>query len=196
MAVEDDRTPSPAQPAAEGRVVVVPPGGSKSAFDVLFEEHSPYVMKLLLARKDMAPASAEDLRLLVFETLNELMESGECPEDPRALLARIADNKVRTHKQKKKLPVDRSSDPREMASREANPEEALDIAQRRRMLAVHLEKMPPDAAELIQFLDIIGMSHEQVAEIRKIPLNTVASQHARAVAKLRRLVQAAERRGR
>ena len=49
--------------------------------------------------------------------------------------------------------------------------------------------MAPEAAELIRYVNIYGMTVPDVAQIRKVPVNTATSQHARAVEKLKALAR-------
>ena len=191
MAPDDEttRTTHPAPEVPPPRVVVVPPGGDTTRLGAVYEKHDAYVMKLLLARKDIPPESKKDICQLVLEAFTRLDHEEKLAPDARETLRRITRNEVRKYKRRWRPRVEDGRDPAEMASREADPEGAAAAAERRRLLEVYLQRMPPEAAELIRYVNIYGMSVPEVAAIRKVPVNTATSQHARAVEKLKALAR-------
>ncbi len=77
--------------------------------------------------------------------------------------------------------------PREIASAEPDPQAVLRNAERRRKIDAEIASLPPDFRELISLRHFAGLSYEEIAEAKKMPLGTVKNKlfRARAVLKER-----------
>lgn len=64
------------------------------------------------------------------------------------------------------------------------PEEAFDIAQRRRLVLAALDGLPPEQRTMIELAFFEGLSHSEIARQMKTPLGTVKSRIRAAIGKL------------
>lgn len=82
---------------------------------------------------------------------------------------------------------------RQSAAGGDDPERIAEIAERREKLARYLTCLPPQEAEAVRCIDLLGLTIEEAAEALARPRATVAKQHQRAREKLEELVRASER---
>ena len=75
--------------------------------------------------------------------------------------------------------------PREIASADLDPQAVLRNAERRRKIAVEIASLPPDFRELISLRHFAGLSYEEIAETKRMPLGTVKNKLFRARAVLK-----------
>jgi RNA polymerase sigma factor (sigma-70 family) len=158
----------------------------------LYDEHEPFVYGLLCAlrTRDIAPESANDMVLEVFETLDHEIHGGP-PEDARALLARIAKNAILNRRRvgrRREARLDREASGDEVPASQPGAEERVHLADCERIVEEILARMPEAAAELIRLIDIQLMSHEEVAAIVNRKVDTVTKQHSRAKALFAKLL--------
>lgn len=81
--------------------------------------------------------------------------------------------------------ADADEPPREVASADLDPQAVLRNAERRRKIAVEIAALPPDFRELISLRHFAGLSYEEIAETKKMPLGTVKNKLFRARAVLK-----------
>ena len=140
----DDETTSTTHPAPEGshrpgwsssRPAGTRPGSARST-----EAHA-YVMKLLIARKDIPPESMEDVSSSCSSVHQDDHEAKVRVETRGRLLTTITRDEISTYNRGGGRGSSDGRDPMEMASREAGPEGAM---QRRR--AQEAARGPPRQA--------------------------------------------------
>ena len=154
--------------------------GSRPAFTTLFERYRQPVWGFFRRRvKD--PASAEDLTQGVFTALLEAAPRYEPRAGFRSYLFGIAFNVLQSER-------------RRVASRGAVPLEQ-DVpgpagATREDQLWVRaaLERLDPDDREVVMLREYEGLSYQEIADVRGLPLNTVRTRLFRARLALRTLL--------
>lgn len=77
--------------------------------------------------------------------------------------------------------------PREYASSEPDPQAVLRNTERREKIATEIAMLPPEFRDLIALRHFSGLSYEEIAAVKKMPLGTVKNKlfRARAVLKER-----------
>lgn len=160
----------------------------------LEKEHGAFILATLLARRDVLPASAPDLRQRVLLILCKHIEQHKkAPDQVRGFLFGVIRNEVCNHKQRWTLDIAPGADVEEKASSSRGPEGRADFAERSAKLERHLASLPVEEAEVMRCIGLLGMTIAETAEAVRRSLTTVARQRDRARAKLEELVRASER---
>lgn len=81
--------------------------------------------------------------------------------------------------------VEEEAPAREFASRDLDPLATLRNTERRRMISREISALPPDFRDLIALRHFAGLSYEEIAETKNMPLGTVKNKLFRARAVLK-----------
>jgi RNA polymerase sigma-70 factor (ECF subfamily) len=185
--------PEPEPPPPAQKVLIVPEGQDLRAYmRSVYKEHGPFVLDTLLQRWKLQPASAEDMRQTVMVILLEQAEK-EKPENLRGFLQGIMWNEVlrRARKRRRQLFVlDGDAD---TFSPLMDPERAAALAEHREKVRRYIGCLPEVEAEVVQLIDLMGLTLNEAAEALDRPRGTVSTQHIRARKALRDLARASAR---
>ena len=158
-------------------------GRREQDFDVLVAAHRQMVLRTayrLLGRLEDAQDAAQEVFLKLFR--NQASVNG----DPKAWLYRVTVNVCNDHYRRRKPAVElgqRRADPA------PDPERALTLKERQRLILEGLEILPDRERACIVLRDIEGLSTARVAEILDIEEGTVRGQIHSARVKLARYVR-------
>jgi RNA polymerase sigma-70 factor, ECF subfamily len=185
--------PPPEPPAAASPAAAEAQSPVESVdFAAIYNEHYPFVLGLMARRKDIVPASAEELAQSTFTRLSQQIEEEGPPRNVKAMLVTILGHKICNHGRHVRPDVDPGAevDAQERPEGEPDPEECADFAERRRILDEQLEGMKGQEADVLRCTELFGLSCAETAKLLEIPLGTVASVHQRAMAKLQAGIRA------
>jgi RNA polymerase sigma factor (sigma-70 family) len=192
---QEEREPVPA-PVPVQRAVIRPPqepGWERQAFfRRLDAEYGEFILKLLLARRDVLPESANDLRQGALEVLFKEADDHGLPRDVECYLGGVLRNLVRNHKRKWSPDIDRGADGRDVACAASGPEAEAEQAERWSRLMRHMSTLSKEEAEAVQCVDVLGMTLAEAGkELGRHP-SSVAQQVKRAREKLEDLARASD----
>jgi RNA polymerase sigma factor (sigma-70 family) len=107
------------------------------------------------------------------------------------MLATITGRLICNHlRQRERRPrIAAEVEPDELPASQPDVEQGVRRAERKRLVEVILAKLPREAAMLIRCIDLGELTHEDVAKALERPLKTVKTQHHRARARFRDLVE-------
>jgi RNA polymerase sigma factor (sigma-70 family) len=194
-APEPKRAPDPwdHRPA----VVIVPPPRperDREAFlRSLCAQHGDFIRRTLLRRGDITAESTKDIQQRVLLVVDaHVQEHGE-PENIRGFLTGVIRNEVRRHKRRWRPDVDPGADAEAAFETTPSPETQARRGEQREKLARYLACLAPEEAEVVQAIDILGLTVDATAELLGRPRGTVSTQLTRARQKLLDLAAASER---
>jgi RNA polymerase sigma factor (sigma-70 family) len=170
-----------------------PPLSPRSRCDAIYRECGSFVWSLLARRGDIQPASREDLHQLVHLALLTFLQSGEPIRNVKGKLVFLLRNELTTRRRLWKEPIDDGASAEDVGSDDLGPERILELVDRWRRLGEHMERLDPDERDLIEHVDMEGKSFADLAREREMPVTTLKSRHARALAKLARMAEEDER---
>jgi RNA polymerase sigma factor (sigma-70 family) len=185
--------PPPAAPLARlsRPGVLAGPGGIWRVFNALYKEFVPFVRRLLIRRRDIVPASVDELVERVFTTLSQVMKKQKEPiRKPAALIVTITGHEVANHKRIKRLPVQVDVELHTIPGPEQDPEGTAEIHERLRTLDAHFKVMKREDMELILCVDVYELTYAETAQALNLPPSTVAKHYHRARAILDELIRA------
>jgi RNA polymerase sigma factor (sigma-70 family) len=199
---EPESDPMPQAVPQEQRVVVRPPAQPGRARAAFFREldrvYRPFLLKLLLARRDVLPASAEDVSQAAMEIFFNEADADGLPPNVERFLGGVLRNLVRNRIRNRKWApdVDRDAVAEDVPWAAPDPAEEADQEQRWSRLFRHLATLSEDSieeAEAVQCIEILGMTDEEAAAELGRPKTTVQRQAARGSAKLKHLALVSDR---
>jgi RNA polymerase sigma-70 factor, ECF subfamily len=164
-------------------------GGEHSGrvpFEELVAGHERMVLRTafrLLGRLEDAQDAAQDVFLRLFRNRSRI------EGDPRAWLYRVTVNVCRD-RQRRNRPT--AELPAAMEDRRADPERALAMEERKRLLMAGLQTLPERERAAVVLRDIEGLSTAEAAAILEVEEATVRSQISTARVKLAKYVRKAE----
>ena len=157
-------------------------GGDRTRFEQLFERYRQPIWGFF-RRRVQDPAVAEDLAQNVFAALLEAAPRYHARSAFRSYLFGIAFNVLQAERRKQ------SSRTGEPLDDELSDPHAPD-ADRTLWVRAALAQLDVDDRELVMLREYEGLSYQEIAEVRQLPLNTVRSQLFRARMALRALLVA------
>jgi RNA polymerase sigma-70 factor, ECF subfamily len=150
------------------------------------EAHQPMVLRVafrLLGRVEDAQDAAQEVFLRLFRNLDRI------GADPKAWLYRVTVNVCNDHHRRRKAVVEIDSRPHSTADPAPDPERALALEERKRLVTEGLEKLPGRERAAVVLRDIEGLSTAEVAGILGVEQATVRSQVFSARLKLAKYVR-------
>lgn len=168
--------------------------GEEELFGQLLSRYQGRVVSHLsrvIGSRDEAQDLAQEVFLKVFQALSRYK-----PEFKFSTwIFRIASNAGIDFLRKRRLKTvsldapgpgaDPGGPGREAASPDLDPQGVLRNAERRRKIDAEIAALPPDFRELISLRHFAGLSYEEIAEAKRIPLGTVKNKLFRARAVLK-----------
>ena len=153
-------------------------------------EHYQELVRSRLRRSDVEPAVAEEIHQEVFLTMNRLfLQDGlRLPDNLGGMLATITENLICNHLRR----YERRLELADEVELDEVPASRLDLeqrAERKEIVEIVLTKLPREAAMLILCIDFGQQTQAEVATALERPLKTVKTQHLRARAKFRDLLE-------
>jgi RNA polymerase sigma-70 factor (ECF subfamily) len=156
-------------------------------FDELLAAHGSALGRLA-ASYTRSAAEREDLvqeiALAIWGALPGFR--GECSE--RTFLFRIAHNRALAHVARRRLPVAESDTLPEVEDATPDPEKALSIDQRGRLLMAAIQRLPVTHAQVVT-LTLEGMTYQEIADVLGITETNVGARLTRGREMLRRLLR-------
>jgi RNA polymerase sigma factor (sigma-70 family) len=184
------------------RAIVLPesqPAEDRDAFvRSLTKEHSDFVLEVLRRRRDLQPASAEDVQqrvLVIFD--RHLAKQAEAermiPEQVERFLRGVIKKEVGNYTRGRSRGLPGGADADVVISPALDPERAAALAEHRAKIARYLDQLSRTEAAVVRYIDLEGMMLKEAAERLGLPPGTVSTTHIRARKKLRELAIASRR---
>ncbi len=171
--------------------------GEKKAFEVIVRKYQQPLFNYI-GRMVGEKETALDLTQEVFVRAFSSLRSYEPRFKFSTWLYRIASHLVIDHWRKKKLPtyslsgsLDEEADDRMLNLPDHGPSVArrFEMAELRAKIEEALERLPPLFRELFIWRHMNGLSYDEIAEIKKMPIGTVKNRVFEAKERLRRLLE-------
>jgi RNA polymerase sigma-70 factor (ECF subfamily) len=156
---------------------------TQPSFDDLVALHQQKVLRTayrLLGRLEDAQDAAQEVFLRLLKNLHKI------DGDPQAWLYRVTVNVCNDHHRRKPLVMGFDEDFRDSTP---NPERALEIEERKRLLVDGLQMLPERERAAVVLRDIEGLSTREVAAILNVEEVTIRSQISMARVKLAKYVR-------
>jgi DNA-directed RNA polymerase specialized sigma24 family protein len=188
------------QPSGQPRVVIRPPAEPGRARQAFFRElvakYEGFILKLLLARRDVLAESAKDLSQGALEVLFNEAEANGLPPEVERFLGGVVRNLVRNRKRKWAPDIAQGAAADDVPWAAPDPAEEAEQAESWcrlfRYLAT-LSKESVEEAEAVQCVEVLGMTLAETAQELGRPLSSVAAQAKRGSEKLKELARASDR---
>ncbi len=169
--------------------------GEKNAFEALVCQYERPLMNYI-GRMVQDRELALDFTQEVFLRAYASLHSFEPQYKFSTWLFRIASNLVIDHWRKKKIPALSLSEPLEdsnlnldVPDERPSPLRQFEVAELGRRIEKALEKLPGALRELFVWRHINGLSYEEMAEIKGLPVGTVKNRVYQAKEAIRRLLE-------
>ncbi|MFO0757511.1 MAG: sigma-70 family RNA polymerase sigma factor [Byssovorax sp.] len=189
---------APPAPLSRTRVVIRPPATSPPTTDRLLDdlcrEHGERVLALLLGRGDLLPESTKDLAQETLLALCIQIRDKSMPDNVQAFLAGVVKNQARMHKRDFRPPIHPGADAEAHAASAPDPEARAEEAELRGKLDRYAEELTQEEAKVVRHFFALGLSVSETARVLGVPRGTVATQLARARAKLEEQAEESDRR--
>ncbi|MFO0759542.1 MAG: sigma factor-like helix-turn-helix DNA-binding protein [Byssovorax sp.] len=189
---------APPVPVARTRVVIRPPSTPADAaartLDDLCREHGEFLQDLLARRKELKPESRKDLAQLALMVLCKQVAENGIPENPRGFLTGVVKKVVQNHKRIFRPQVEHDADAEAVAFAALDPEELAAEAELRRKLDRYTARLSDDEADVLRLVCALGFTVGEAATAFERSRGTVATQLARARAKLEAQAEESNRR--
>ena len=156
-------------------------GGARAPFEQLFERYRQPIWGFF-RRRVPDPAVAEDLAQNVFAALLEAAPRYQARGAFRSYLFGIAFNVLQAERRKQSS--------RTGVLLDDMPDQGAPDADRTLWVRAALAQLDVDDRELVMLREYEGLSYQEIAEVRQLPLNTVRSRLFRARMALRTLLVA------
>ena len=161
-------------------------GGSGQTFEGLVAAHERMVLRVayrLLGRLEDAQDAAQEVFLRLFRNLDRI------GADPKSWLYRVTVNVCNDHHRRRKAVLELDSRPHSAADPAPDPERAMALEERKRLVTEALETLPERERASVVLRDIEGLSTAEVAGILGVEEVTVRSQVFSARLKLAKYVR-------
>jgi len=170
--------------------------GETQAFELLVRKYQQPIMNYIgrmVRDREMALDFTQDVFVRAYASLR----SFEPKYKFTTWLFRIASNLVIDHWRKKKIPALSFSEPAEegggpaldVPDNEASVARKFELAELRRRIEKALERLPVSQRELFVWRHVNGLTYEEMAEIKNLPLGTVKNRVYQAKETIRRLLE-------
>lgn len=158
--------------------------GNGKAFPALVKRYQDRIYRFIL-RLIRSPDEASDLTQDTFLRAYQGLARWRPDASFKTWLFRIARNAAFDHLRRvKRVEFVALEDDMEIPDPAAGPEAVLETAQRVRILAAALGRLPQDHREILLLREIEDMSYEEIADVLGLNTGTVKSRIARARAAL------------
>lgn len=184
------RRPLPRPRSAPAVAPIQGPDRLGTSIEEIYALYQQFVWSKL-RRPDVEPGVAEEIHQEVFLTMDKLIHKNGLPDSVASMLATITGNLICNHLRRggRSPQFADGVEVDELPASQPDVEQRVRRAERKRLVEVILAKLPRDAAMLIRWIDLGELTQEEVAGILERPLKTVKTQHLRARARFRDLVE-------
>ncbi|MDH7511400.1 MAG: sigma-70 family RNA polymerase sigma factor [Clostridiales bacterium] len=170
--------------------------GETKAFEILVRKYQQSIMNYI-GRMVRERETAIDFTQDVFVRAYSSLRSFDPTHKFTTWLFRIASNLVIDHWRKKKIqalslsePADEDRGPAlDIPDNEPSVARKFELAELRRRIEKALERLPTSQRELFIWRHVNGLSYEEMAEIKSLPLGTVKNRVYQAKETIRRLLE-------
>jgi RNA polymerase sigma-70 factor (ECF subfamily) len=171
--------------------------GDREAFEMIVRRYQQPVVNYIgrmVREREMALDFSQEIFLKVYASLGSYRPQYKFS----TWLFKIASNFMIDHWRKKKLSttsIDQSFDPDDDSRRLQVADEAQSVCRQyelkemRGRIDAALDRLPPAFRELFVWRHVTGLSYEEMAEMKKLPLGTVKNRVFQAKEMLRRLLE-------
>ena len=171
--------------------------GDKEAFEMIVHRYQQPVVNYIgrmVREREMALDFSQEIFLKVYASLGSYRPQYKFS----TWLFKIASNFMIDHWRKKKLPttsIDQSFDYEDDGRRLQIADDSFSVGRQyelkeiRGRIEAGLDRLPPAFRELFVWRHVDGLSYEEMAEIKKLPLGTVKNRVFQAKEMLRRLLE-------
>ena len=171
--------------------------GDKGAFEMIVRRYQQPIVNYvgrMVREREMALDFSQEIFLKVYASLGSYRPQYKFS----TWLFKIASNFMIDHWRKKKLPttsIDQSFDPEDDGRRLQVADEASSVGRQyelkemRGRIDAALERLPPAFRELFVWRHVNGLSYEEMAEIKGLPVGTVKNRVFQAKEMLRRMLE-------
>ncbi|MGD0782541.1 MAG: sigma-70 family RNA polymerase sigma factor [Candidatus Aminicenantales bacterium] len=171
--------------------------GDKEAFEMIVRRYQQPVVNYIgrmVREREMALDFSQEIFLKVYASLGSYRPQYKFS----TWLFKIASNFMIDHWRKKKLPttsIDQSFDYEDDGRRIQVADEGVSVGRRyelkemRGRIDAALDRLPPAFRELFVWRHVDGLSYEEMAEIKGLPLGTVKNRVFQAKEMLRRMLE-------
>jgi RNA polymerase sigma-70 factor, ECF subfamily len=171
--------------------------GDKGAFEMIVRRYQQPMVNYIgrmVREREMALDFSQEIFLKVYASLGSYRPQYKFS----TWLFKIASNFMIDHWRKKKLAttsIDQSFDPDDDGRRLQVADESFSVGRQyelkeiRGRIEAALERVPPALRELFVWRHVDGLSYEEMAEIKKLPLGTVKNRVFQAKEMLRKLLE-------
>ena len=171
--------------------------GDKKAFEMIVQKYQQPVLNFIgrmVRERELALDFSQEVFLKVYASLGSYRPQYKFS----TWLFKIASNTVIDHWRKKKVPtfsLDQQPDDAEDHSPVQVPAESptivrqFELRELRKKIDLAIDQLPPSLRELFVWRHINGLSYEEMAEIKDLPLGTVKNRIFQAKEMLKRLLE-------
>ncbi len=171
--------------------------GDKEAFEMIIRRYQQPIVNYvgrMVREREMALDFSQEIFLKVYASLGSYRPQYKFS----TWLFKIASNFMIDHWRKKKVPttsIDQSPDENDDGLRIQVADEAPSIGRQyelkelRGRIEAALDRLPPAFRELFVWRHVNGLSYEEMAEIKELPVGTVKNRVFQAKEMLRRLLE-------
>lgn len=166
--------------ASDEELMAAVRGGARAPFEQLFDRYRRAVWGFF-RRRVQDPGAAEDLVQNVFTALLDAAPRYRAQGAFRSYLFGIAFNVLQAERRRQ---LSRATSPLD----DELPDAQVVDADRALWVRAALAQLDPDERELVMLREYEGLSYQEIADLRQLPLNTVRSRLFRARMALRALL--------
>jgi RNA polymerase sigma-70 factor (ECF subfamily) len=171
--------------------------GDKKAFEMIVQKYQQPVLNYIgrmVREREMALDFSQEVFLKVYASLGSYRPQYKFS----TWLFKIASNAVIDHWRKKKVPtfsLDQQPDdpedhyPVQVPDENPSVVRQFELRELRKKIDAAIDKLPPSLRELFVWRHINGLSYEEMAEIKGLPLGTVKNRIFQAKEMLKRLLE-------
>lgn len=171
--------------------------GDKLAFEMIIQRHQHSLFNYIgrmVSDREMALDFTQDVFLKAYASLKSFQPEYKFT----TWLYRIASNYVIDHWRKKKIAtvsIDQPVDPEDDGSRIQVPDDkpsvvqTLETSELRQRLERAMNKLPAGLRELFVWRHVNGLSYEEMAEIKHLPVGTVKNRVFQAKERIRQILE-------
>lgn len=171
--------------------------GDKKAFEMIIRRHQRslfnYIGRMITDR-ELALDFTQDVFVKAYASLRSYRPTFKFT----TWLYRIASNAVIDYWRKKKLPlvsIDQPTDPDEegsciqVADDKPSVVKGYEVSELRKRLEKAMDKLPAPLRELFVWRHVNGLSYEEMAEIKRLPVGTVKNRVFQAKERMRQILE-------
>lgn len=171
--------------------------GEKRAFEMIIRKYEQPILNYIgrmVGERETASDFSQEVFLKVYASLSSFRPQFKFS----TWIFKIASNYLIDHWRKRKLPTvsldhpaggGEDNQPLQVACAEPSVVRKLEMAELRKRIETALEKIPLHLKELFIWRHVNGLSYEEMAEIKSIPIGTIKNRVFLAKEMIRRIIE-------